>query len=255
MSTARRRASTCRCRKLPWCRTRAGECRARAASSTVMSAGQSMARLLLAKPTWNALRRLDPRGRRRPPAPRRRVRRKRSSPHGGETCQSRPRARSRTPPCRGWDRRHRPRDQGDRGDGVNMPAPGVRAGHARARTARRPRRSRQAEGGLGAPYAELAAEDDVRGVRAQCRKTMSAPVARSKCPRAIDMTGVTPLPPERKRYFCPGRRAQVKSPIGPTARNTARADRVVEVVRHGTGRNPLDSDRDASGRVGLEARV
>src|SRR6185436_5165092 len=55
------------------------------------------------------------------------------------------------------------------------------------------------------------------GVRALCTKTTSASEPRSCRVRVIDMTGVRPLPPDRKRYFADGGRAIVKTPKGPSA--------------------------------------
>ena len=55
------------------------------------------------------------------------------------------------------------------------------------------------------------------GVRALCTNTTSASEPRSYRVRVIDMTGVIPLPPDRKRYFADGWRAVVKTPKGPSA--------------------------------------
>jgi hypothetical protein len=42
------------------------------------------------------------------------------------------------------------------------------------------------------------------GVRALCTKVMSLVMARSAAVRAIDISGVIPLPAERNRYFLAG---------------------------------------------------
>jgi hypothetical protein len=55
------------------------------------------------------------------------------------------------------------------------------------------------------------------GVRALCTNTTSASEPRSYRVRVMDMTGVMPLPPDRKRYLFDGWRAGVKTPKGPSA--------------------------------------
>ena len=55
------------------------------------------------------------------------------------------------------------------------------------------------------------------GVRVLCTNTTSASEPRSYRVRVIDMTGVIPLPPERKRYFAERCRAIVNTPKGPSA--------------------------------------
>ena len=55
---------------------------------------------------------------------------------------------------------------------------------------------------------KLSAEDDVTaGVRALCTNVMSLVEARSVAVRTIDISGVIPLPAERKRYLFAGCRA------------------------------------------------
>ena len=55
------------------------------------------------------------------------------------------------------------------------------------------------------------------GVRALCTNTTSASEPMSYRVRVMDMTGVIPLPPERKRYLAAGLRAIENTPKGPSA--------------------------------------
>ena len=55
------------------------------------------------------------------------------------------------------------------------------------------------------------------GVRALWRNTTSASDPRSYIVRIIDMSGVMPLPADRKRYLSAGCRASVKAPSGAIA--------------------------------------
>ena len=56
-----------------------------------------------------------------------------------------------------------------------------------------------------------------RGARAQWTNTVSGSSARSWSARTIDISGVTPLPPDRNRRLPHGRRSVENSPIGPVA--------------------------------------
>ena len=81
------------------------------------------------------------------------------------------------------------------------------------------------------------------GVRALCTNTTSASEPRSYRVRVIDMTGVIPLPPERKRYFADavaGDREDAEGAVGRDA--LPGGHRVVQPVRHEASGLALDRD-------------
>ncbi len=94
------------------------------------------------------------------------------------------------------------------------------------------------------------------GLRAEWTKATSRGSPRSWKVRAIAIIGVTPLPPDRSRYFCAGWVKQEKSPIGPSARTVSPAFRVscsqFETGPPGTRLTVIDR---ACGRVGAEEIV
>lgn len=74
--------------------------------------------------------------------------------------------------------------------------------------------------------------------------------------RAIDIIGVTPLPPDSSRYFCAGCRRQEKSPIGPSARTVSPGLRLsCSQFETGPPGTRLTVNDTACGRVGVEEIV
>ena len=85
------------------------------------------------------------------------------------------------------------------------------------------------------------------GVRALCTNTTSASEPRSYRVRVMDMTGVIPLPPDRKRYFADWWRAIVKTE-GAVGRDAlSGSHRVVQPVRHKASRLAFDGDTQEMG--------
>ena len=94
------------------------------------------------------------------------------------------------------------------------------------------------------------------GVRAAWTKTTSASSPRSPSARLIDIRGVMPLPPERKRYFSAGWSAQVNSPIGPMARTSMPGTRLsCSQFDTGPPGTRFTVIAKVSGRDGAEAMV
>lgn len=93
-------------------------------------------------------------------------------------------------------------------------------------------------------------------VRALCTKTTSTGWARSYSVRVIDISGVTPLPADRNRYFGAGCWLMVNRPRGPRAHTVPPGVRwscsQLDTCPPGTRFTVMVA---RSGRVGAEERV
>src|SRR6188474_3486794 len=94
------------------------------------------------------------------------------------------------------------------------------------------------------------------GVRALCTNVMSLVEARSVAVRTIDISGVIPLPAERKRYLFAGCRAVLNRPFGPVTHSRV-PGRTWSCSQFETGPpgTRLTVMLSESGRVGADAIV